>query len=165
MTLLELIQKYGKGRGVETMWESVAIISDYIEDHKDDDEESYERLKKKVYATMCGKHYNEELGREQIESMYYTDRQGNKHYGPYWTDDAMETVYNSVSNLIPDCYTDWDFYVTLNMLKSDYCNLLTSWMPNASESDIDARLIEMSVAYLNDPDAPHNESKIWCYFN
>jgi hypothetical protein len=48
-------------------------------------------------------------------------------------------------------------------MKADSYCMLKDWFPNASEDEIDAKLVCMTINYLNDEDAPYPESKIWNY--
>jgi len=48
------------------------------------------------------------------------------------------------------------------MIKSDYYPLLKRWFPE--EKDLDEKIIELTVNWLNDDDNPFGDSKIWCYF-
>ena len=145
------------------MWKAVAIASEAIERHMD--EASRKKLTREMYAQMVGCHYNEEFAKEDVEKMYYEDESGNKKYAPYWTYEQVRDVYNSVHDRIPEEYNESDFYVALNMMKSDNCRLLHEWFPNASSEEMDQRIIEKTINYLNDPDNPYGNSKIWHYLN
>jgi len=48
------------------------------------------------------------------------------------------------------------------MIKSDMINLLKEWFPDATEEELDSKIIDLAVNWLNDED--YGESKIWCYF-
>ncbi len=162
MNLYDFTKKYSAGKGEGVMWKTVSIISDYIE--KKMPVEDRETLLRKMYVAMSSSHYNEEFAKEDVGKMYYTDEDGNDHYAPYWTESQVAEVYESVRDEIP-AYNMWDFYVTLNMVKSDNCPLLRRWFPDASPSDMDTRFVELAVNWLNDADSPHPEGKIWHYLN
>lgn len=161
MTLQEFIKRHGKNGNEQTMWDSVKAISDFTEDMRYYDEPRYKDLIKELYGIMCGEHYNEEFAEEQIKKMFFVDSRGVRHAAPYWTEEQMSEAYNKVKGLIPHCYTEHDFWVALNMMKSDYGNLVESWFPD----NADEKIIELTVNYFNDPDAPNCETKIWSYFN
>ena len=144
------------------MWESVAVISDAVE--KDMDEESRERLMRKIYCVMSGGHYNQEFAEEDVARMHYKDLNGKAHYGPYFTEEKVASVYEQVRNTIPE-YNMWDFYVVMNMVKSDYCNLLSMWYPDDTETEREKRLVELAMNWLNDEDNPYGKEKAWKYFN
>ena len=90
MNLYDLIKKYGEGRGEAMMWKAVSVISDAVDSYMPEEEK--DALVRRVYGEMSDGHYNEEFAREDIKKMYYTDRDGNKHYAPYWTDDALMSL-------------------------------------------------------------------------
>lgn len=162
MKMYEMIETYGKGRGEGKMWESVAVISDAVE--KDMDEESRERLMRKIYCVMSGGHYNQEFAEEDVAKMHYRDMDGKTHYGPFFTEEKVSSVYEQVRGNISE-YNMWDFYVVMNMVKSDYCNLLSMWYPDATDTEREKRLVELALNWLNDEDNPYGKEKAWKYFN
>lgn len=165
MKIYDLVKKYGQGKGENVMWSSIQWMSDAIEPLKESNPGEYWRIVKGMYAAMCGEHFNEEFGKWQVEQMYYEDKAGNKHYAPYWSEEKVKSIYELNKHKIPSEYTCWDFYVTMNMIKSDNYCMLKDWFPNASEEELNGKLVCMAVNYLNDSDAPHPTSKIWNYFN
>ena len=74
-------------------------------------------------------------------------------------------VYDSVKRSIPVEYNFWDFYVTLNMLKSDECQLLHKWFPEATDDEFEIKVVESAINYLNDSDNPYGTEKVWGYLN
>lgn len=162
MNLYELTKKYGAGKGEGMMWKAVASISEAV-DRSMPDEEKHS-LMRSIFASMNGGHYDEPFAREDVSKMYYTDSRGTRYDAPYWTDAEIRSVYDSIRNEIQD-YGFWDFYVALNMVKSDNCNLLSRWFPDQTKEQRDERLVEMTVNWLNDPDYPHAGEKIWHYLN
>ena len=163
MTLYDLTKKYGEGKGEGTMWSTLSLVSDAIESTMAPSEKN--ALIRKVYGVMSGKHYNEDFANEDIAKMYYTDEDGNKHYGPYWPDDAVREIYNEHKSEIPD-YNFWDFAVVMNMIKSDYLPLLDEWFPEDDEATRNERITRLATNWLQDPDNPlGTTTKAWCYFN
>lgn len=163
MNTKELIKKYGEGKGEATMWKSVDIISEMLDEKLTPEEKTC--LEKKLYALMQGEHYDEYFAKMQVEQMYYTDPKGEKHYAPYWTDDDVKQVYAAYKGKIHGEVTFWDFYVALNMTKSDNCNLFKSWWPDADVPTMTQKIAEATVNWLNDEDAPQGEARVWRYFN
>ena len=162
MNLYDFTKKYGEGKGEGTMWKTVAIISDAVESKMSDTEKK--ALLRKLYSAMDGCHYNEEFAKEDVAKMYYEDGDGEKHYAPYWTESQVKEVYDSVSEEIPD-YNMWDFYVALQMIRSDNCPLYHEWFPDASPSEMDAKYVEATVNWLDDQDYRYPSTKIWHYLN
>jgi len=162
MNLYEFTKKYSEGRGENAMWRSVSIISDAVE--KSMPEADRKVLMRKMYEAMAGCHYNEEFAKEDVAKMFYVDEDGKEHNAPYWTESQIEDVYDSVRDEIPD-YNMWDFYVTMQMIKSDNCPLYRRWFPDESPSDMDTKFVEASVCWLNDADYRYTTTKIWHYLN
>ena len=162
MTLYELTKTYGSGKGEGMMWKSVEMISEAVEKYMP--EQAKHDLKRKMYGEMSGGHYNETFAEEDIKKMYYTDKSGAKHEAPYWPTSAVREIYESVKGKIKP-YNCWDFLVTMNMSKADNCNLLSEWFPNDSEEQRNERIVQMAINFLNDPDNPYSEHKIWGYLN
>lgn len=163
MTLYETIKKYGNGKGEAMMWRSVETISDAIEKYMS--EEDVESLVRMVYGDMEGCHYNEQYAMEDVEKMYYTGEDGKKHYAPYWTENQVRSVYDQIHTLIPKEYNFWDFFVVLQMMRSDNYNMLKKWFPDATQEEHDKKTVDLAVTWLNDEDNPYGTSKIWGYLN
>lgn len=163
MTLYELIKKYGTGKGEDMMWKSVRVISDAVDTMLD--EQARNKLLKKVYGAISSCHYNEEYALADVTDMFYIDESGNEHFAPYWTPQQVRVVYDSVSGELPESYNMWDFYVALQMQKSDLCPMLRRWFPNDTPEQMDKRIIEATVNWMNDEDNPYSDRKVWWYVN
>ena len=161
MNLYDLTKKYGGGKGEGTMWSTLSLVSDAVESMPPSEKNA---LVRKVYGVMSGKHYNEEFAREDIAKMYYKDADGIKHYAPYWPDEALHSLYEAHKSEIPG-YNFWDWAVTMNMIKSDYCQLLSEWFPDDDEETRNERIVRLAINWLDDEDNPFGQSKIWCYLN
>ena len=159
--IYEVIKKYGKGKGEDTMWASVDALSRSLEKHLDKD--AYKKIERDIYVSMQGCHYNEEYALCDVKKMYYVNNQGVKMNAPYWTEEQVAKVYEGAKDEIPSAYNFWDFYVTLNMVKSDNCNLFHQWWRD--EAEIEQRIVEATINWLDDPDNPYGQEKIWHYLN
>lgn len=165
MTYYDLIKTYGKGRGETAMWQSTKLVSDALEPMKETNPEAYWALIKNTYAIMAGPHYNEEFGEWQIAQMSYKDKSGTIHHSPHWTKAQYAAVYDNIRpKLKDDKYTAWDVAVTLEMLYSDYICTLREWFPAETDQELEARVVQLAIAYLNDED-DKTEGKIWRRFN
>ena len=160
--IYDIIKTYGKGKGEDTMRRSVKALSDSLR-HKLAPED-YNLVERDIYRSMAGGHYNEQFAKEDVEKMYY-EQGGVRHYAPYWTDDQISSVYNNVKSELPSGYNLWDFYVAINMIKSDCCNLYKRWWAGASEGELEQKVVEATVNYFNDPDNPYGTEKVWYYLN
>lgn len=163
MTLYDLLKTLGAGKGEGVMWKSVAVISDAMEKYLDED--AKKDLMTDIYGIMSDGHYDETYAKMCVGKLYYTDESGKKHFAPYWTEQQIRTVYDSVAKRIPSAYNFWDFYVTLNMVASDNWPLLRKWFPEADVNQLTEKVAEMTVAWLDDPDNPYGDSKTWGYLH
>lgn len=161
-TLYEMTKAYGAGKGESMMWDTVRVISDAVEESMPDNER--DRLKRELYEMMVGQHFDEYYAREAVSKMYYVDSAGEHRAAPYWTESSIKGIYETVKADIRP-YTFWDFYVTLNMVASDNYDLIERWFPGEEGPERDRRFVAMAVNWLNDPDYPHKDCKIWCYLN
>jgi len=87
-----------------------------------------------------------------------------EHRAPYWTETAVHEIYDSVRNRIHP-YNEWDFYVTMNMIASDNWCLLHDWFPDMDDAEFASKVTDMAVNWLDDPDNPYGDAKIWGYLN
>ena len=161
MTLYEMTKKYSSGKGVDTMWKTVEVISRAVESGMPADQK--EKLMRDVYNIISTGHYNEDFAHEDVAKMYYVDKNGDKHQAPYWTDSAVRAIYDSVSDEIPD-YNEWDFYVVMNMRKSDDWCMLAKWFPNATDEEMNQKIVDDAMNWLNDEDWP-TKTKVWDYLS
>lgn len=72
--------------------------------------------------------------------------------------------YNEHKDEIPD-YNCWDWMVTISMIKSDNCGVLSEWFPDDDDDMRNERIVRLALNWLLDEDNPFGSSKIWCYFN
>ena len=163
MNLYELTKQYGEGKGEGMMWTTLSIVSQAIDDSME--HEARERLLRRLYCKMSDGHYNKEYAEEDVAKMYYVDEDGKMVYAPYWTEQQVRAVYDSVKRSIPGEYNFWDFFVTLQMVRADNCELMREWFPDASAEELDGRFVALALNWLNDPDNPYCDSKIWKYLN
>ena len=160
-SLYETIKKYGSGKGEEMMWKSVSLISKAVDEKME--EKDKERLVSDVYALMSGKHYDEEYAMKCVSTMYYTDKQGVKHFAPYWTREQVKPFFDSAKAEIPE-YNCWDYFVTFNMVASDNWNLYHKWWPDITAEQFAVKIAEATLNWLKDEDKK-DTSRIWDYMH
>lgn len=151
--ICNIIKKYANNES------TIDLLCEEIKHHVP--EEEYESLAKKIYEESQGPHFDEEFAMWQIKKMYY-EKDGVKHYAPYWDD--INSIYTTAKKKLTYPYNKWDFMVALNMIKSDNCILLHEWFPEATEKELQEKLVEMTINWLNDEDNPYGDSKVWGYF-
>ena len=162
-TIYELIKKHSDGKGEGVMWKTVQMVSDAVE--KKMTPEDKLSLMRSIYGEMANGHYDEMFAKEDVKKMYYVDDSGKKQFAPYWTKEQVREVYESVVDDIPSEYNFWDFYVALQMQKADMCQMLKKWYPDATPEDMTKKLVDLAVNWMDDPDSPHGEKKVWSYLN
>lgn len=161
MTLYELTKQYSSGKGEDAMWKTVEVVSRAVEESMPEKEKH--RLLRKIYSTITDRHYNEQFAYEDIEKMYYTDKNDKLHNAPYWQEEDMRDLYENYKDEIPD-YNFWDFAVALNMVASDSWVMIKGWFPDLSPEELNEKFAEMAVNFLDDKNRP-STTKIWDYFS
>ena len=141
---------------------SIADVEDLLKQIKEAHPDLYWKFIKRQHEHLFGCHYNENFGMWRIEQMHYKDKQGVVHHAPHWTKDQHKAAYDSVKSKIPSTYNMYDFAVVLEMLWSDDICLFRTWGPEATDAQLEGKVGEAAVNYLNDDDDP--DCKIWHRF-
>lgn len=124
--------------------------------------EEYEMAFKTVQGWLGDKmHYDELTAREDIARLYYYKDETTRVFAPFFTKEEVLKAYSIVADRIPE-YNEWDFAVTMNLMYSDYYDLLAKW--GAKHTLID-KVRDLSVKFLEDEDTMHPEDKIWWYMH
>lgn len=161
MNIYEIIKVYGKGKNENDMWATTEIISDAIEQSMPENERK--TLYEKIYGYLSEGHYDENFAKEAIAHMFYNSKDGQKHSAPYFTDSTINEIYGKIKDKIRG-YNVWDFAVTLNMVASDYHNLIIEWFPDADAEARIEKYTALAVNWLSDEDW-QGKNKIWCYLH
>ena len=132
---------------------------------KNMDPQAKHEMMRNLYGQMSGGHYDRDYAITDVEKMYYIDKSGAKQSAPYWSENQVHEVYEQVKKDIPAGYNFWDFYVTLQMVRSNNTELLMRWFPEATPQENDKRFVELAINFLKDPDSPFDGSIIWDYLS
>ena len=162
MDVYNILKEGLRGEGSDKMWCITRILSDAIDNYVP--EKQKESLKTKIYYSINGGHFDRDFADKAIMRMYYVAPNGMKHSAPYWEETEVKVLYEQVKAKIPH-YNFFDFEVTLNMVKSDNYNKLKKWFPQATDSELQEKIVEEAVNYLDDEDNPYGNEKIWKYLN
>lgn len=162
MTLYDLTKTYGKGQGEDMMWDSIKVISKYVENSMDP--KTRHDLLREIYSMMSGRHYNQEYAIEDTAKMYYTDLNGKRHAAPYWSDEQIREVYDDVKREIPN-YNCWDFHVALNKKAAENIMLLSKWFPGITKDELDSKLVEMTLIWLQSGEGADKGTLVWDSLN
>ena len=122
------------------MQELECIVIDMMDEIKKKDKDLYKRIEYKLYKLVYGEHLNEELAYEWVNEMQNKDGTIGEHWGKSQTDQYVGK------------YNEWDWYVAMNMMYSDYYN------PKFDTNTY----IELAKDYLNDKDV--GEGKLLRYY-
>lgn len=152
MYFYELIEKYGKGANNDKMKKLTMVLSDYFDDFKHAHEDKYWMLMRKVMGVLNDGHYDDKFAMHDVADIEYTDRQGVKRKGAYWT---LEQVKEATKDYkFPNGVNDWDVYVAANAIRADLCK-------NFDDKQV---LDAMYAFFFADEDWKNGASKIWDYF-
>ena len=69
MDILEMIQKYGQGKGEAKMWDSVAVLNDALLPMKETQKDEYWCVMRRMYGVIGDGHYNEEFAMYDVAAI------------------------------------------------------------------------------------------------
>lgn len=121
MTYLEMV-KAAKKNGTfaeKQMWDSVESVSELLDDIKESHPERYWQFLREQAGIMLGCHYDKEWADYDVSQITYTDKDGKKHMGAYWTCEQIEEATKGMT--FPTGVTKYDRYVAMNLAYSDFC--------------------------------------------
>lgn len=155
MTYLEIV-KAAKRSGTfaeKQMWDSVESVSDLLADIKDSHPERYWQFIREQYGIMNNCHYaDKEFADWDVSQIAYTDKEGKKRTGAYWTCEQVEEATKGMT--FPSGTTKYDKFVAFNVFWSDTCKVLT-----------EEQILKAAYQfYFADEDWPKERgSKVWAY--
>ena len=164
MSIYKHIIEYEDVLSKENLLDIIHVLSNKVSDHLDKEEKHY--LKRKVWCIISDGHYNEKYAEEDVAKMYIPTNNGNL-YAPFYKLEKTTQIYDSLkkSNDILNNYNKYDFYVVMNMIKSDNYNLYKKRFPGYNDDMLDELFVEDALNWLDDMDNPYGTSKIWKYLN
>ena len=116
-----------------------------IEDMKLTNEKAYWKARLGLHESMYGCHFDSTLAHYAVSKMENVDGT----WGEHWTSDQTKSLLTGNKLDI----NEWDFYYLMNMLYSDYQEILGADANN---------YVKMSIAYVDDPDADKGKVfRIW----
>lgn len=134
------------------MIDSVNSIADLLECVKKTNKEAYWHFMREQAGIMNGGHYDKVWADYDVSQIAYTDKEGKKHTGAYWTCEQIEEATKGMT--FPSGTTKWDRFVAFNVFWSDTCKVLT-----------DEQILKAAYQfYFADEDYPKERgAKIWSY--
>lgn len=148
--MVKTAQKAGKTTEKQ-MWQSIESVSDLLCDIKDAHPDLYWRFLREQYGIMNNCHYaDKEFAEYDVSQIVYTDKEGKKRTGAYWTPEQVEEATKTMT--FPSGTTKWDVFVAMNSFHADTCKVLA-----------DEQILKAAYQfYFADEDFPTN-TKIWRY--
>lgn len=141
-----------KKSGIATekyMWQSVDSLNEMLCKIKEQHPDMYWTFMREQAGIINGCHYDESFALHDVSTISYTDRNGKKCEGGYWSLEQIEAETKQMS--FPASTTKWDKYVAFNSFYADTCTVYS-----------DEEVIKGAFKfYFADEDAP--AGKIWRY--
>lgn len=135
----------------KTMWESINDIDEMLCMIKKEHPDIYWKFIRKLHKSLYNGHYTEDFAMYDVENIEYTDRNGRKQHGAYW---SVNQVEDATKNMIfPAGVNKWDKYVAANLAYSDFCK----------KFDDEQILQIMYSFFFSDEDWPTVGTKAWDY--
>lgn len=152
--MVKAAQKSGKTTEKQ-MWQSIESVSDLLCDIKDAHPELYWRFLREQAGIMMGCHYDKEWADYDVSQITYTDKEGRKHTGAYWTCEQIEEATKAMS--FPAGTTKWDKFVAMNLAYSDFCKKFD-----------DAQILQIGYLFFFadedwDANGKGSATKVWDY--
>ena len=125
MNYKELVEK-AKAIGNFTekqMWASVYSMANLLADIKKEHPQMFWDFIREQHGIMFGNHYYQEFAEYDVSQMQYTDKEGKKRTGAYWTVEQIEEATKGMT--FPSGVTKWDKFVAFNGFHADMCKVFT----------------------------------------
>lgn len=156
MKYIEMV-KAAKKNGTfaeKQMWDSVESVSELLDDIKDSHPERYWQFIREQYGIMNNCHYADKgFAEYDVSQIVYTDKDGKKRTGAYWTCEQIEEATKAMS--FPSGTTKYDKYVAMNLAYSDFCKKFD-----------DAQILQIGYLFFfadEDWSSKGSATKVWEY--
>ena len=136
----------------KTMWDSIDSFSELLEELKESHPQMYWDFMRKQHGIMFHNHYDEAFAMWDVSQMHYTDKNGVKHYGAYWTAEQIESATAGMK--FPQGTTKYDKFVAFNASKND-------WGKTFDDADI----LKIGYLFYFDDEDWGSETKVWEYIS
>lgn len=131
-----------------TCLEEAKAAKSAIKPLKYSDKEVYDEVVDKLYKECYGEHFSDWLAEKAVENFKNVDGTEGAHWSVEQIDDVIRQYGIKCIG-----FNRWDLYFVMNMLYSDYYNVLGSDT---------ATYVKMSKAWFEDPDV--SEGKAYRYY-
>lgn len=138
----------------KTMWLSVQCISTFIDEIKEYNIDLYWNFMREQTGILNNYHYDKCWAEHDVSQMEYTNKQGEKRQGAYWTVEQLKEATKEYK--FPSGVTEWDIFVAFNAMHADTCKKLD-----------DKQILDAAYFFFfNDEDwdkSGKSATKIWHY--
>lgn len=132
------------------MWDSVDGLNDMLLMLEREHPKEYWKFMRKQHGIIYSKHYDQEFAEWDVNNIEYTDKQGYKKSGAYWTVEQIESATSGMK--FPNGTTKWDKYVAFNVAHSDFCKKFD-----------DAQILEIAFSFFFADEDWGSNTKVWEY--
>lgn len=138
------------------MLDSVESIAGLLDGVKKSDPQEYWRFIREQYGIMNNCHYaDKEFADYDVSQIAYTDKEGRKRTGAYWSVEQVEEATKGMS--FPSGTTKFDKFVGFNLAYSDFCKKFD-----------DAQILQIGYLFFFadedwDANGKGSATKVWDY--
>lgn len=133
------------------MLDSVDSIAAMLECVKKADPQGYWRFMREQYGIMNNRHYaDKEFADYDVSQIAYTDKEGKKRTGAYWTPEQVEEATKAMS--FPSGTTKYDKWVGFNLAYSDFCKKFD-----------DPQILQIGYLFFFADEDWASNTKVWQY--
>lgn len=133
------------------MWESIEDVEGVMDLIKEQHPKEYWHFMRKQHGRLHKGHYDEDFAKFDVSKLRWTDKQGTKHEGAYWTCQQIEEATKGMS--FSADVNKWDKFVAFNAMKADLAHVFD-----------DSEILKAAHAFWFADEDWEGHDKIWRYF-
>lgn len=148
MNVFEKMLIFSLEENSEKKLRSIKLIANVMDKIRLYKPKVYKSIEREEAEILFGKHFSEDMAIEQVESLHFLDRNGQKCNGKHW---SMEDVVRlTEGKQFPPETTDGDKFVAYNTVYAKLCTALS-----------DEMIIEIADLMFFKHDAEDDDCSIW----
>ena len=138
-------QSKNKSNSFKIMEDTVTIVDEHLEEFKHSHPNEYHELMNELFIAVNGYHFNEDMLKDAVTHMINDDGSKSPRFSVQeCVQSARQLGYANTKK-----FNEWDLAYTINMMYSDYCEVLGDSITPHSK---------MANKFLNDKDAPDGKA-------
>lgn len=152
MSYKEMLEN-AKAKGMtneKMMWDSIDNLSGMLLLMEKEHPKEYWRFMRKQHGIIYNNHYEKEFAEWDVSQIEYTNKEGTKKYGAYWTVEQIESA--TMGMKFPNGTTKWDKYVAFNVAHSDFCKKFD-----------DEQILDIAFSFFFADEDWGSTTKVWEY--